>query len=423
LKHAQDQRIAFEPIEKSSRFVFFGQKVGGKYQYYTPGPDLERLGLYRHYQYVMDLLFDAYVALVPRLCAWLKGRYAEKESVLEKKAFDTLRGLLPMATLGQVAFRGNAQAFEYFINRTAAHPLGEFRWIAQALKTELDEEIPSLLLRLSEEKSKQYQRYLSGRIPGVREHLRAMSKDGIYPYNENLAAAQARVTLEDYDRDGEERVLTGILYVADHKSWRACREEARHLSQEERCGVFEKYLNGRTARWQKVGRAFENASLRYEILMDIGAYRDLQRHRMLTQERQLFTVRHGYEVPRDVIDAGLEADYRAALDSVVLLFDELERESPELAQYVVPMAYQVRFYQNVNLRECFWEMELRTGPQGHPNYRAIEQKKFRLLQAVYPMIASFMLVDMNDYPFARRGTDEAIALREARTLEGLQKKQ
>ena len=75
------------------------------------------------------------------------------ESILEKKAFDTLRGLLPMSTLGQVAFRGNAQAFEYLINRSAKHALGELRWFAGDLKQELDKEIPSLLLRVSDEKT------------------------------------------------------------------------------------------------------------------------------------------------------------------------------------------------------------------------------------------------------------------------------
>ena len=67
----------------------------------------------------MDHLFDTYVALLRPLQDWLRKNFEEKESILEKKAFDTLRGLLPMATLGQVAFRGNAQAFEYLINRTA----------------------------------------------------------------------------------------------------------------------------------------------------------------------------------------------------------------------------------------------------------------------------------------------------------------
>src|SRR6185369_9488884 len=109
--------------------------------------------------------------LLGPLQSWLKANFDEKDSILEKKAFDTLRGLLPMATLGQVAFRGNAQAFEYLINRSARHPLGELRWFAGELKQELDKEIPSLLLRVADEKSGEYQSYLNGRYQGVRELL------------------------------------------------------------------------------------------------------------------------------------------------------------------------------------------------------------------------------------------------------------
>src|SRR5437868_10446731 len=117
----------------------------------------------------MDNLFDTYVALLGPLQEWLRDNFDDKASILEKKAFDTLRGLLPMATLGQVAFRGNAQAFEYLINRTARHPIGELRWLAEEFKRELDKEIPSLLLRLSDEKSKDYQDYLNERYRLVRE--------------------------------------------------------------------------------------------------------------------------------------------------------------------------------------------------------------------------------------------------------------
>src|SRR5215471_16541208 len=174
MKFIEDQRVGLEPIEKSTRYVNFGSKVGGRYLYYVPAPDLIQHGLLSDYVSVMDHLFDTYVALLPRLQEWLKKNFAEKDSILEKKAFDTLRGLLPMATLGQVAFRGNAQAFEYLVNRTAAHPLGELRWFAGAIKNELDKEIPSLLLRLSDEKSKDYQNYLNRRYAGVRQFVGEM---------------------------------------------------------------------------------------------------------------------------------------------------------------------------------------------------------------------------------------------------------
>src|SRR5437870_1110863 len=177
MKFVEDQRVGLEPIEKSTRYVNFGSKVGGRYLYYIPKPDLERLGLVSEYKTTMDALFETYVALLPRLQDWLRKNFDEKDSILEKKAFDTLRGLLPMATLGQVAFRGNAQAFEYLINRTARHPLGELRWLAEEIKRELDKEIPSLLLRVKDDKSKDYQTYLNERYRLVRESVRDASPE------------------------------------------------------------------------------------------------------------------------------------------------------------------------------------------------------------------------------------------------------
>src|SRR5262247_180352 len=178
MKFIEDQRVGLEPIEKSTRYVNFGSKVGGRYLYYIPKPDLERHVLLAEYATAMDHLFDTYVSLLDPLQNWLKKNFDEKDSILEKKAFDTLRGLLPMATLGQVAFRGNAQAFEYLINRTRRHRLGELRWFAGALKEELDKEIPSLLLRVADEKSSDYQTYLNRRYAEVRGFLGEQPVEG-----------------------------------------------------------------------------------------------------------------------------------------------------------------------------------------------------------------------------------------------------
>src|SRR5262245_7055502 len=264
MKFIEDQRVGLEPIEKSTRYVNFGTKVGGRYLYYIPRPDLERHGLLEEYVAVMDNLFDTYVALLGPLQEWLRANFDDKESILEKKAFDTLRGLLPMATLGQVAFRGNAQAFEYLINRTARHSLGELRWLAEEIKRELDKEIPSLLLRVTDEKSKDYQNYLNERYRLVRESFGDAPTD---------RALKAEVRLVEYDPDSETKILAGILFQQMHGTWDEAFRRARSLSDSEKKGLFERYLTKRSARWQKVGRAFENAYLRFEIVMDIGSYR------------------------------------------------------------------------------------------------------------------------------------------------------
>ncbi|MDP3947270.1 MAG: FAD-dependent thymidylate synthase [bacterium] len=420
MKEAEDQRIALEPIEQSTRFVRLDQKVRGRYLYYVPWPDLERLGLLGEYTAAMDMLFDTYAALIPELTAWFAEKYPEeKPTVIEKKALDTLRGLLPMATQGQVAFRGNGQAYEYLIARNSHHELGELRWFAGALRAELDREIPSLLLRLDKEESMHYQRELAGRRGRMRAIVRRFEADGTIPQFSN--DSNFTVKLLECDSHAEEKIVAAALWNESHASWSALQDAARAMTPEERLEVVRAYVGDRQARWQKVGRALENAELFFEITMNIGAYRDLHRHRMHTQERQPFSMHHRYDLPVELVDAGLDGRFVAALDSDRLsaLFERLEDENPLLAQYVVPLAYRVRFYQRQNLRQFFWETELRTIPEGHPDYRAVEQEKVRLVLAKLPAIGEFLKANMQQYVFARRGQDERIADKEKRVVEGL----
>lgn len=424
MKFVEDQAIGLEPIEKSTRYVDFGEKVDGRYLYYVPRPDLRILNLLEEYKGPMDRLFDTYVALRPRLFEWLKKNFDEKDVVLEKKSYDVLRGLLPMSTLGQVAFRGNAQAWEYLINRTAKHGLGELRWIAQALKAELDKEIPSLLLRLEEQKSKEYQEHLARRRSAIRNFMAETAEElrerfgTIYWIN----PSPTRVTLIEWDPDAENKILAGMLFPASNMSWQDALAVAIAMPPKMKEEAFARYFAGRNERWQKVGGALENSYLRFEIVMNIGAYRDLHRHRMLTQDRQLFSTYHGYDVPKEIIEAGLEDEFRAPLEEVDKLFRKIVAYDAELAQYAVPLAYRIRFYQWENFRELFWETELRTIPQGHPDYRVIEQEKYRLVAGKFPLISRFILVDMKDYRFARRGTVERIVEKEKKILDGLEKK-
>jgi thymidylate synthase ThyX len=413
MKFIEDQRVGLEPIEKSTRYVNFGTKVDGRYLYYIPKPDLEKCGMLADYRNTMDRLFDTYVRLLAPLQDWLKQNFEEKESILEKKAFDTLRGLLPMATLGQVAFRGNAQAFEYLINRTAKHPVGELRWFAGELKRELDKEIPSLLLRVADEKSGEYQTYLNSRYQNVRDFVAPPPIE---------KGSRPEVRLVEFDPDSETKIAAGIIFQQTHSTWDRSIETARGLDENSRCDLFQRYMPKRPARWYKVGRAFESAYLRFEIVMDIGSYRDLHRHRMMTQERQSFTTAHGYSIPLEISQAGLSGPYAEALDSADRLFQKLEPIDRDLAQYVVPLAYRMRFYQWQNFRQLFWEAELRTVSQGHPDYRMIEQEKYRLVKEKFPLLASLMLVDMNDYAIARRGTEERILEKERSLMEKLRRR-
>ncbi len=409
IKHLEDQRIGLAPIEKSTRYVDYSTKINGKFRYYTD-PTLKALGLKKDFEAAMNNLFDTWLALRPRLQKWLLAKFpAESPLVVEKKAFDTLRGLLPVATLSQVAFFGNGQAFEYLVSRSLGHRLGEIRWAAERVYEELAKITPSFLRRVKDETHQAattaYQQYLARRGERMKPYLKAVSRQ-----KNSKAADGPTVALVEYDPAGEAKVIAGMLYAAEDNqaSWDATLAAVRNMNNKTKEAALNSYLAGRTQRWQKVGRAFENAYVRYEITMNIGSWTDLHRHRMLTQQRQMFTTAHGYDVPPEIVAAGLGKEYRSAVAGAEKVFDKIAAQDSHVAQYAVTRAHRIRFQQWTNLRSCFWEMELRTIPEGHPDYRYIEQEKFKLLAKVYPTIAKFMRVNMGQYDFARRGQEEKI---------------
>lgn len=411
IKHFEDQRIGLAPIEKSTRYVNYSKKVNGQYQYYVD-PTLKSLGLEEAYRAAMDNLFGTYTSLLPRLTAWLTEKFPEeKPGVVEKKAFDTLRGILPTAALSQVAFFGNGQSFEYLVSRSARHPLGEIRWASEELYQELYKVTPSFLRRVKDKDNQQlvqgYQDYLINKS----HRLMPLTKKFLAEANKKTkTTSQASVELIEFDKQGEDKLLTGMLYNTPNNqaSWKDTLAVVKKLSPTEKAKIMTAYLSGRNARWQKVGRAFENTYLRYEITMNIGGWRDLHRHRMLTQQRQHFTIQHGYDVPPELEESGLAAEFKSAIEKVEIVHKKIAKKNFDLAQYATCLAHRLHFMQWTNVRELFWEVELRTIPEGHPDYRYIEQEKFRLFERHFPLVASHMRVNLGQYDFARRGQEEKI---------------
>lgn len=414
VKFLEDQRVGVAPIEKSTRYVDFSSKVNGRYRFYTP-PELEGMKLTKQYDSVMTMLFETYLALLPQLKALLMKEYPqESEGVLEKKAFDTLRGLLPMSTLTQVGFYGNAQAYDHMINRSAKFPLEELQWIAKTLKKELDEEIYSLLLRQGGPKAQQYHEYLGYKTQRIASWVGRNMKS-------KKRETASGVSLIEYDKHGEDSIIAAILFPEVTMSWKETLAHVKKFSVKKKKEVISLYVNGRQERWQRVGRALENIYMRFEIVMNIGAWRDLHRHRMQTQARQVINCHLGFDTPKEIKGTILERPFKEALAKAEKLFVAIEKRNPLVAQYAVPMAYRVRFYQYCNMRQLFWETELRTTSQGHPDYRIIEQEKYKLIKKVYPLVSSFMMVDMEDYQLARRGTEKRIEDKEKRLLVALKK--
>lgn len=417
IKHFEDMRVGIAPLEKSTRYLDYSAKINGQYIYYAD-PKLDELGLMTEYRAAMDGLFDTYTALTGEFLEFLKKKHPdEKEMVLKTKAFDTMRGLLPAAALSQVAFFANGQALEYGISRSLKNPLAEIRWVAGASLEELQKVVPAFLRRLHGDVSKDYQEYLGGRGGRVRQAAKDLGVD--MP----VAPAAWGVRLVEHDPNGEDKILAGLLYPEAHEPFEKLLGKVKAMSLEDKEKLLARAVHGRTARWYKIPRAFEMADLTFEISMNIGAWRDIQRHRMQTQMRQHFSVHHGYDIPEEVIEAGLEDKFRKAVEKAESVFHKIEAHDPDLAQYAVTMTHRLRFLQKQNMRAFMWEAELRTIPTGHPDYRKIEQEKVRLVQKAYPFLGKFILADMEDYTFARRDTQSEIEKREQKLKDYFAKQQ
>jgi thymidylate synthase ThyX len=150
-----------------------------------------------------------------------------------------------------------------------------------------------------------------------------------------------------------------------------------------RAAVLRAYVGDRANRRHKPGRAFERTRYRFDVLTDYGAFRDLQRHRLLTLEWQPLTPAHGFLEPAALEEAGAQDDWREVMSRSADLYERLEAQGlGEAASYAVPMAYRVRFYMDMNAREAMHVIELRTAPQGHPAYRRVCQAMHRAVRDV-----------------------------------------
>jgi thymidylate synthase ThyX len=390
-------------LEQSTRYVPYDDRPDGRYRYHVPaelsGPLRER------YVATLDRSFETYRAWLPRMRAFYEAKFprdpAESESVyrmtIRAKALDTLRGLLPAATTSNVGIYGTGQAYEQLLLRMRAHPLREVRDCADLMLVELRKVIPAFLRRVDvPERGGLWSAYLEETRQETRDVARRFlpaepAGGSRERRGDERAAAAEEVTLSDFDPDGEAKVVAAALYAASDRRDAELLEIARRMTSDERGTVLAAYVGKRLNRRHRPGRAFERTGYRFDILGDYGAFRDLQRHRLLTLEWQRLTPRHGYVMADAVAEAGAVDDWRGVLAESADLHDAIEASGlPDVASYAVSMAYRVRFYMDMNAREAMHVIELRTTPQGHPAYRRICQAMHRLIAARHPAIASAM---------------------------------
>jgi thymidylate synthase ThyX len=367
-------------LEQSTRYIAYDARLGGRYRYHRD-PEVLASPLGTRYVGDMDRLFDASAAAVPAVAEWCRERYPKEptdsdfvyRSSIKAKALDAVRGILPAASLSNVGIYGTGQGYEALLLRMRAHPLPEARRYADLMLDELRKVIPSFLKRVDlPDRGGAWSEYLRA----TREEV-AVAADRLFDGTEPAPAPE--VSLVDFDPDGEDKVLVAMLYP--HLSLPEAQIAARvaALSASERVALVDAYAGDRTNRRHKPGRALERVSYRFDLCSDYGAFRDLQRHRMLTIEWQALSPRHGYVVPEAVEAAGVAEQFHEAMDRSGMLHDALAERFPAQAGYAVSLAYRVRYSMQMNAREAMHLLELRTTPQGHPSYRRVCQEMHRLI--------------------------------------------
>ena len=402
-------------LEQSTRYIPYTDRRGDAWRYLVPA-ELDGLPIRDKYIAAMNAAFETYARWIDPMRVWFEARYpkapgdsdAVHRAAIRAKALDTLRGLLPAATQSNVGIYGTGQSYEALLLRMRAHPLDEVRAAADAMLIELRKIIPAFLTRVDQpDRGGKWTAYLAEARARTAELARRIEA-GV-----RESGSETEVTLSDFDPEGEIKVVAAAMYPGSSLGDRDLMALARKLTPGEREEVLRAAVGSRSNRRHKPGRAFERTGYRFDVLTDYGAFRDLQRHRLLTIEWQALSARHGYSEPEAVVMAGGAQDWRDVMDRSAELYETLvEAGLPDVAQYSVSMAYRVRFVMDMNAREAMHVIELRTAPQGHPAYRRVCQQMHRLIAetAGHRAIAAAMT-------FADHSEVELERLQEERRLE------
>ncbi len=403
-KAIEDCRLGGSPLEKSTRYIYFDQKINGQYLFYRE-PVLMTSAYKDLFLETCTNLFDVYSKLIHPLTAHIEQGFPKDPLIsktaytaaLRAKVLDCLRGLLPAGTLTNMGVFGNGRFFETLLQKLHSNSLAEMQEMGKKSYTELSKIIPSFVRR-ADPSHKHYQAFAQF-LESMKNELGQAAKRHC-PSTEK--APEAGVRLVDWDKEGPQKVASALLFPHSKNDLPSLDQYCKSLSEEEIASILESGCSFRENRRHKSPRALERASFTFEIIADFGVYRDLHRHRTLTQERQLLSCDYGFYTPPEIIGTEMEKEYIKALEDAKTAFDTIANELPEEAQYVVPMAYNVRWYFHINLRSLQWLCELRSQAAGHPSYRLIAQKMAHQVSLCSPLLERFFkFVDYNGYDLGR----------------------
>jgi thymidylate synthase ThyX len=377
-------------LEQSTRYIAYDAPMPdppGGYRYYRDG----ELG--PAYERAMDELFGIYSRALPRVCAWAEHEFprgdeppAAHARAIKAKALDLLRGVLPAASLSHMGIFATGQTYEQLILHLLAHPLPEAQAYGRMILEELQTVIPSFLTRVERpDRGGAWVAYLESRARAGERWATRLELDGA-----GETADGPSVTLLRHDGE-EDDVLAALLFESAATSERHTREAIAALDPEDRAELLADLIGARANRRHRPGRGLEALRYRFEIVADYGAFRDLQRHRMLTIQWQSLTPDLGADVPEQVELAGCGEEYRRALEISRAEYERLTgRGLATAAPYALCLGYRIRFVLDLNAREAMQLIELRSGREGHPSYRAVAHEMHAQISNVHPAVGAMM---------------------------------
>lgn len=421
VKDIEDRRIGLSYLEKSSRYVSWDRKVGGKFNYYRD-PDIMQSRHADTYEAACDLDFETYSRNVEQVMRYIREEYpieiytfADGASGQKRygdlrdpgairsaemiyrgstraKALDVLRGMLPASALTNVGITGNGRAFEYLINILASSQLAEERDLAGQIRDELGCVIGSFVKRASGSHGEAMQQYI--------RDLRTVSA-GL----DGSRAAGPMTMLVEYEKEPEaiNKIVAAILYEqSDGMPYHMILEKVGSMRQDVKYDMISRCAGLRQNRRHRPPRAFEMTQYTFDLVNNFGMFRDLHRHRMLTMHRQVLAADLGYAIPEEVVKMGIETEFRECMESSRQAHRAIRKDLPRQAQYVVNFAYNYPYLIRMNLREAVHMIELRTVPQGHADYRRVAQEIFAHIQRVHPGLSKIIkFADTKTYSLER----------------------
>jgi thymidylate synthase ThyX len=392
-KWIEDLRLG-SYTEKSTRYVVFD---AASFADLPELPEAARAA----YRASCESLLGTYDELFPVVEARVREMLPQRdgqargawEAAVRSQTCDLLRGLLPAGTLTNLGVTANARALAMLLVKMLSSPLAEVRRLGAAMRDEALTVAPTLLRHAAPSA------YRAGMRESVRDEIGAGSGSGSGSGG-GAGGGGGSVTLVRWDSDALERVALALAFEAGAAGGDASALVAGSRGRARLEGIVAAAMRGR-GEHDPAPRAFEASSLTVQLELDYGAYRDLQRHRMLAPFTQTLGCDLGAHVPEDLARIGVGERFAEALERARGAWALIAASHPFEAQYAVPLAFRVRTLWTLSLRELFHVVELRTSRQGHASYRRVAQDLYRVACAAHPWLGPLVRVDLSDYRMAR----------------------